>query len=324
MKKIKSIDIAACTDHRFIMLIGVMIHSVCRNNNDLAVHFHLIVDESVTEEDKQDLKEVADGMSVQFYAIDSRRFSSMPLLKNITLAAYYRILLPQVLPEDIHKVLYLDGDIIVRHSLLPLWETEIDGYALAAVTDTSESDISIYNRLKYSPSLGYFNSGVLLINLDYWRANNIDDEIESFIKNHLHRVHYPDQDILNYVLRKKKKFLPIKYNTQTCFLWVPEKALYDYWKYEKEILEAREDPVIVHYTCTKPWIEGSFHPYKSTFLKYLSQTKWKGCIWKAPKRPFMVKVHSHLMNNMAKLGLFKATYEPTGNEVFVDGLPPID
>ena len=320
----ETIEIAAGTDHRFIMLIGVMMHSVCRNNNDLDVHFHVIVDESVTEEDKQDLRDVTTGMSIQFYTVDSRLFSSMPLLENLTSVAYYRLLLPKILPQNIHKVLYLDGDLIVRHSLLPLWETDIDGCALAAVTDTSESDIVIYNRLRYSPSLGYFNSGVLLINLDYWRANNIDDEIESFIKNHLNRVYYPDQDILNYVLREKKKTLPIKYNTQTCFLWVPERGLYDYWKYEKEILEAREDPIIFHYTCIKPWIEGSNHPYKSTFVKYQDETKWKGCIWKKPQRPFMVKVRSHLKNILKEMGLIKVASGSKEYKFFVDGLPPID
>ena len=317
-------EIAACTNHRFIMPIGVMMHSVCRNNNDLEVRFHVIVDESVTEEDKQDLKDVAEGNSIQFYTVDSRIFSSMPLTEVFSPATYYRLLLPKILPEDLHKVLYLDCDLIVRHSLLSLWETDVDGYALAAVTDNSESDIVIYNRLRYSPSLSYFNAGVLLINLDYWRTNSIDDEIESFIKNHLDRIHYVDQDILNYVLREKKKILPIKYNTQTCFLWVPERALYDYWKYEKEILEAREDPIIVHYIGLKPWIEGSNHPYKSTFVKYQDETKWKGCIWKVPQRPFMVKVRSHLKNILKEMGLIKIAPGSNSITFFDNGLQPID
>ena len=321
----EAIEIVVCTDHKFIMPAGVMIHSVCKNNKDLTINFHLIVDKSVTEEDKQDLRDVAVGMSIQFYAVDRRLFRSMPLLEGITPAAYYRLLLPRALPEELHKVLYLDCDIIVRHSLLPLWETDIDGCALAAVIDSSESDIKVYNRLKYSPSLGYFNSGVLLINLDYWRSNNIDDEIESFLKYHLSRVHFPDQDILNYVLREKKKSLPIKYNTQTCFLWRPEMSVFNYWKYEKEILEARKDPVIFHYvTCIKPWIEGSNHPYKSTFVKYQNETKWRGCVWKKPQRPFMVKVRSHLKNILVEMGLIKVTSKSKELKFFSDGLLPID
>ena len=320
----ETIEIVLCVDHRFIMPAGVMIHSVCRNNPNQDIRFHVVVDESVTEEDKEDLREVAGRNSVQFYLVDSQAFGSMPLLSNLSHAAYYRLLIPQILPKDIHKVLYLDSDIIVRHSLLPLWKTDLDGYALAAVMDNLDSVIETYNRLKYPPHLGYFNSGVLLLNLKFLRANDIHGEIQSFIKNRSDDILYCDQDILNYVLRERKVSLPVKYNFQTSFLFVPDMCGYDYKKYEEEVLEARKDPVILHYTLGKPWMEGANHPYRSTFFRYQSETKWKGCIWKNPKRPpFMVRVRSHIKRILVKMGLFKVAPMPKKSKVFVD-LPPID
>ena len=319
----ETIEIALCVDRRFIMPTGVMIHSVCKNNMDQDVRFHILVDESVTEEDKEDLREVAGRNSVRFYLADSQAFGSMPLLPNISRATYYRLLIPQILSEEIHKVLYLDSDIIVRHSLLPLWETNIDGYALAAVNDYLESVIRTYNRLRYPPNLGYFNAGVLLLNLKYWRTNNIHSEIISFMKNHYEDILFCDQDILNYVLRDRKRLLPIKYNLQTCFFIVRDKCDYDFWKYEQDVLEARMDPVILHYTFAKPWQEGSYHPYQSVFFRYQNETKWKGCIWKNPKRPFMVKVRSHLKNILVEMGLTKVATKPEYVKAFVD-LPPID
>ena len=318
------IEIVLCVDHRFIMPAGVMIYSVCKNNKNEDVRFHVVVDESVTEEDKDDLREVAERYVVQFYKVDSRAFSSMPLLPNLTHAAYYRLLIPQILPGDINKVLYLDSDIIVRHSLLSLWETDIDGYAVAAVNDFLESIIRTYNRLKYPPYLGYFNSGVLLLNLKYWRANDVHSEIISFMKNHYEDILFCDQDILNYVLRERKKCLPIKYNLQTCFLLVLDRCDFDYWKYEHDVLEARKDPVILHYTYTKPWQKGSFHPFQSTFIKYQAETKWKGCIWKTPKRPFWVKVRSHLKNILVEMGLLKVASGKKEPKFFADGLQPLD
>lgn len=318
-----TIEIAACTDHRFIMQIGVMMHSVCRNNQDQDLRFHVIIDESVTEEDKADLKDVATG-DVCFYDVDSRVFNSMPLIGTLSYATYYRLLIPQILPDDIDKVLFLDGDIIVRHSLRPLWETDINEYALAAVTDSAESTIEIYNRLEYSPNLGYFNAGVLLINLNYWRVNNIRSEIESFIKNHVEKIFCCDQDILNYVLRERKKTLPLKYNSQAGYLWTLMRAGYNYWKYEKEVLEAREDPVILHFTDTKPWIQGSNHPYKSTFIKYQNETKWKGRIL---KRPFLTKVRSRVNNvivrGLTKLRILQFPPRRERAKLYLD-LPPID
>ena len=313
-KEMEAIEIVACTDHLYVMPAGVMIHSVCKNNKDQEIRFHIVVDESVTEEDKADLTEVAKGHVLQFYYVDSRTFSTMPLVTNLTYAAYFRLLIPRILPEDIHKVLYLDCDIIVRHSLLPLWETDIDGYALAAVNDNLYIDNETYNRLNYPPQLGYFNSGVLLLNLEYWRTNNILDEIQSYMKNHYEDILYCDQDILNYVLREKKCPLPLKYNIQTAFL-------YDHWDNEKVMLDARKDPAILHFTTGKPWKEGSAHPYRSTFFRYQDETKWKGCIWTYPKRPFMVKVSSRLKGIMAKMRLLKQK----GTTLrFSDGLLPID
>ena len=69
--------------------------------------------------------------------------------------------------------------------------------------------------------------------------------------------------------------LPVKYNFQHGFLKkIPG---YDYWKYEKEVEEARKNPVIVHYTLGKPWEKTvpDTHPFTSTFTKYQRQTVWK-------------------------------------------------
>lgn len=320
----ETIDLVVSTDHRYIMPTGVLIHSVCKNNMDQDVRFHVIVDESVTKEDREDIRVVAGRNTVRFYDVDSRSFSTMPLAPGLSPATYYRLLIPHILPGDIRKVLYLDSDIIVRHSLLPLWETDINGYAIAAVTDVDEALIEKYNRQKYSPSLGHFNAGVLLINLDYWRENNIHSEIELYIKTHVEDIRFADQDILNYVLQKRKITLPIKYNTQTCFLYSVDNCGFDYWKYEKEILEARKDPVIIHYILGKPWEEGCNHPYRSTFIKYQAETKWKGCIWKTPKRPFWVKVRSHLKNILVEMGLLKVASGKKEPKFFADGLQPLD
>lgn len=290
---------------------------------DQEVRFHVLVDESVTEGDRADLRDVAGKNTIQFYDVNDQTFNSLPLLPNSSYATYYRLLIPQILPQNIRKVLFLDCDIIVRHSLLPLWETDIEGYALAAVIDNLDSAIGTFNRLKYSPSLGYFNAGVLLLNLKFWRENNIHSEIRSYMKNHYEDIIFCDQDILNYVFRERKRLLPIKYNFQTCFLYSVDNCGFDYWKYEEEILEARKDPVVLHYTMGKPWMEGSDHPYRSIFFKYQDETKWKGCIWKTPKRPFWVKVRSHLKNILVEMGLLKASADAQKATLFLD-LPPID
>ena len=126
-----------------------------------------------------------------------------------------------MLNSDIDKVLYLDSDIVVDKSLETLWNSNISNYAVGCVTDMSEAKHD-YNRLDFDPKLGYFNAGVLLINLKYWRDHHIIDEFVNIIINHPEMIEQHDQDVLNIVLCKNKFTLPLTYNVQNGFLFKPE------------------------------------------------------------------------------------------------------
>ena len=280
------IEIAACTDRWFVMPTGVMMVSVCENNPETDVVFHIIVDDNVSAEDQQDIKDIAAsyvGKSVVFYkaneAMQKESFPKGIIRPDITKTAYYRLYLAELLPREIDKVLYMDGDVIVRHSLLPLWNTDFGENAVAAVTDSSSGCIEFYNRLHYPFELGYFNSGVLLVNLRYWREHQVLNDFVSYMENHADSINFWDQDVLNVVFCDKKVLIPLKYNLQHPFLFEKTDA-YDYWKLEQEVLEAREDPCIVHFTSRwKPWRiyrRGWVHPFSSTWDKYQNMTKWKG------------------------------------------------
>jgi hypothetical protein len=69
-----------------------------------------------------------------------------------------------------------------------------------------------------------------------------------------------------------KFILPITYNFQEGYLW--NELFYDYWKYEEQVLAARKDPIILHFTDSKPWIKGCDHPFKEEFFKYQKETEW--------------------------------------------------
>lgn len=275
-----TMHIVAATDNRFVMPTGVMMYSVCVNNPDVDIMFHVMVDESVTQQNKDDLKENTEDASrqakVKFYELSKSVCESLPTpLGLITNTTYFRFFMAELLPEDIDKVLYLDGDLIVRHSLLPLWGNGLGDCAIAAVPESKEATIEWYNRLKYPPALGYFNAGVMLINLKYWRDHQLSQVFMETATKYRKRIKFGDQDILNVVFRDNKQSLPITYNVQRGFLH--REMRFDYWKYEKEWKEALIDPVIVHYTIYKPWWPcPMYYPFNSTFFRYQSQTRWKG------------------------------------------------
>ena len=273
-------DIVCCADHNYIMPTGVMFCSVCENNLGSEISFHVICNKDVTEDDKRDLRDLVTGYhhKISFYIVkdeisDCFTVGQKGQNSHITISTYYRLFLSEILPASITKVIYLDSDVIVRHSLQNLYNTNLEGYALGAVVNMSEGNIQIFNRLKYSPKKGYFNAGVLLINLDYWRkTENLLERFVDYAKQYPERILWHDQDILNYVLQDCKLPLPLTYNFQNGFLYKQRNLS---WEYDEEIKATISNPMIIHYTGPKPWQKGCNHPYKAEFFKYQNKTKWK-------------------------------------------------
>ena len=307
-------DIASCFDHNFVMPQGIMMQSLCVNNKDAEIVFHLIIDESVTQQDKDDLREIAakfPAKRVEFYSIESSFFKTLPRLEgqNLTQATYYRLFLSEILPKYINKVLFLDGDLIVRHSLLPLWNIDISAVALAGVSDVL-SDRGISERLGYPSQLGYINAGVLLINLEYWRGHAVLSQFMDCIAQLGNKLFFHDQDVLNYVFRERKMFLPIKYNLISYFLYDDRQDQRD--KHGQQMKVALQDPVIVHFIAeTKPWQRDVKtphmpHPFATEFKSYQDQTKWKGVF--SDFRPIKIRIRQTVGDIARKVGLRKPLY----------------
>lgn len=312
-------DIAACIDKGYVMQTGVMAYSVCVNNPDVDTTFHIICDESVSDTDKNDLSETICGFPNKhavFYSIDSHITDSFPRLTGLLPAnsSYYRLFMTRILPDTIEKVLYLDGDIVVRKSLLPLWNSDLTDYAIAGVLDWCTEAPELYDRLQYDPALRYVNSGVLLINLRFWRENEVLPTFVEYIQNNYDHLILQDQDVLNYVFRERKLILPLEYNFQQDLLMTVF-----YHKYKDLILSTIKDPVILHFSGSiKPWevYLRDPSPLRSSFYKYQDQTKWKGC--RIERRSTLLKVKNFIADNLRELRL-KAPLP----KLYVD-VPPID
>jgi lipopolysaccharide biosynthesis glycosyltransferase len=190
-------------------------------------------------------------------------------------------------------------------------------YAVGAVIDKLASDISLFDRLGYPNEKGYFNAGVLLINLEKWRSDHIEDDFVAVLNNYSDKIKYEDQDVLNVVLQDKKIFIPIKYNFQTPFF--RKNFIWGYRKYEEEFKQDLNDPVIVHYsTSNKPWNWNSYdpHPYKSTFCKYQNMTIWS---YKTLNRPSFIRMAKYVIGDFLRQIKIKAPLQSS----YIN-IPPID
>lgn len=255
---------------------GIMMISICESNQGVKFHFHILQND-INESNKLKLNKIADKYSqnISFYTINDETLKGCPIGKAHfgVWSAYYRILLPFILPPSIDKILYLDCDMVCVGSLKELWQTNIENFAVAAVPAANMHDVLYYNRLEYDMDDGYFNSGVLLINIKYWRENNVTNKLLEYIEKKRDKLIFFDQDALNYVLRKEKKFVSIKYNINPGFYLKTPLIGREYWQ---DMIESRQKPIIIHYTgAAKPWHYECIHPLKEEFWKYAKLSPWK-------------------------------------------------
>ena len=282
------IDILLSTDNHYVMPTGVLMESIGINSPG-EVCYHILVNESFSEESRKALIAEAGKFGSQcfFYVIGEEVTKDLPfgqenMPKHVSLATYYRLFIAKVLPESLHRVLYLDGDMIVRKSLLPLWNEDLTGYALGAVHDMDEPGNS--QRMQFCGLHDYFNAGMLLVNLDYWREHDCTEQFLNFIRQHGDKILFHDQDVLNGVLFDKVKCLPLTYNFQNGFILAPQHKRYDVARYQSEIDACKTDPAIIHYTVyNKPWNVACFHPYRDLWREYQKQTVWKNFRYEEPK-----------------------------------------
>ena len=166
--------------------------------------------------------------------------------------------------------------VVFKISLRPLYETDLKDCSLVAAHDERTCDSESFKRLKYPMENGYFGAAVLLINVDYWRKNNIQQKTLDFVFKNKEICVWHDQDALNKILNGTVKFCHIKYNVYE-HLYENENnylALFN-----NEIKEAVENPVIIHF-CSgrKPWTFESRCPFTAIWLKLYKQLFGKNAV----------------------------------------------
>ena len=277
------ITILCATDDGYAPYCGIMLTSLFENNRDREIRVFVLVDKPLLKKHRKRFRKLSDryGSEINFVLMDGSFFRRFPIkgdayaVKYLSVVTYYRLYAERMLPDDVGKVLYLDCDLIVHGPVGELFDMDWDGFALGAVQDITSGHLDCYDRLGYDRSRGYFNAGVLLINLDYWRAHGIERQCIAFLESYYDRVFYNDQDVLNAVTNECKADLPVKYNFQTLFL-MPH--IFNTLSEEvKEDILGTECPRIIHYIgFTKPWMTEYYaFPYNVEWHEYKSLSPWR-------------------------------------------------
>ncbi len=296
--------VVLAADEAFAMALATTLRSVLDN---LAPERRLrifVLDAGLQAETRQRvLRSLPSGrFDLEWLAVDASVLAGLPIPGHVNLVGYYRILIPRVLPADVRRVIYLDSDLIIRADLGRLWDTDLAGQLCLAAQDCSapymDSSQALPNYAACAPYLGscqpvpnfrelglsstapYFNSGVLSIDLDGWRAHDMPRRMLACLEDHRQHVLFWDQYALNVALAGLWGPLDLRWNQGLHFF------LYPAWQaspFDRQTFDqARGDPYIVHYTTRyKPWGAYCPHPLRHEFFTHLDRTVWAG--WRPPR-----------------------------------------
>jgi lipopolysaccharide biosynthesis glycosyltransferase len=262
------IDIAFGADSAFIPHVAATIASLTRHAPGARFRF-IILHDGVPEALCARLESTAPGARfcwVQIRDDDIPQFASR---KHFSRAILLRLGLPALAPADCKRVLYLDADLILLRDVRQLWRADLAGAPIGAIVD-SYLDPAKFAQAQHLPwpSTGYFNSGVLLMDLEQVRASNMLQTAIEFAARHGHVSQFPDQDALNIAAWGRWRPLPPMWNAQYDMI-VPWLApnLPPHLQFHKTL------PAIVHFTGPgKPWTLGFYHPWSWIYWDNLART----------------------------------------------------
>ena len=241
--------VAFCISDNYSSIVAVTLQSfVDHHTNESVFTFH-IVSEAMSTDNLAYLKSViAQRTSWQllYHPIEEKALAHIPT-GPFTIHAWYRIFLDQLLPEEVETVLYLDADTLIASSVDELFQIPLENVAIGAAKDQQNFITATKQRIGLPQQQTYVCSGVLLMNLSYWREHNIAQQILDWAIANAHRLGCPDQDAINMVLREKTVVLPAKWGI------IARNFLYDAFYQTEEAVEAYHYPCIIHYAGCAPW-----------------------------------------------------------------------
>lgn len=273
----ETIHIALSANQAFTVPLGLCLRSIMQSANaDTTYHFH-ILDSGVDRK----LLQLGGFTNITWYDV-ADKLRDLPCGGRFPTPIYHRFLLPQLLPDTIERVIYLDCDTVVRRDLSELYRTELGETALAAVpwvvlghyTEEFGQHLRSFPRRFGLPddNTPYFYSSLLVMQLPAMRSMQIPQRLVAATRHHTRELVWPDQDVLNAVLRGQITALPLEYNVIPLFSE----------QLKNESLEARAAyaaPAVVHFAAMKPnLLTGPRNALEQDFFQFWQESPWKRSI----------------------------------------------
>lgn len=317
------IDVLYQFNEKYAPYAGTSITSLFESNRHLNEIRVFILGEGLLPESVRRLRETGKRYGRQIAFIDTSALigkmqaMNMPSYRG-SYAANMRLFLAELLDSSVSRLLYLDADTIVAGKLDALIDLDMKECPIAMVQDSLVRRHK--QRLGFAPEESYFNSGVILFDMDRWKKEKCSERIAEHVKQV--RAHYPspDQDLLNVVCRGNIRVLPPKYNLQPIHLAFSVNSYLRCFGgrgyYHQDTVEhAKKHPVIYHFfrfVGEFPWNKNNVHPDNDIFDCYLEKSCWKDYVKEPAEAGLVLKIEKVLYRILPRglfIYLFRAAYE---------------
>jgi lipopolysaccharide biosynthesis glycosyltransferase len=271
------LHVACAVERSYVPHSAAMLHSVLRHRGARQIRVHYLHDPGFTAESVASVQRMVTGAGgqISFIRVPDELCADLPIEGFTRKATWYRVFAPELLSE-LDRVLFLDADLLALGSLDPLWETDLTGHYVAAVTNVLQADhLFRPAELGIDPPQSYFNAGVMLMDLDAMRRDGCAAAMREFAAaNRASDLMFRDQDALNVVLGPRRLALHPRWNCMNSFEVFPWSA---YVFGAKALEEARRDPAIRHFEGpgpNKPWHRACRMSRRELYFEHRRATPW--------------------------------------------------
>jgi lipopolysaccharide biosynthesis glycosyltransferase len=268
-----AITIVCSADAGYVLPLTVMLVSV---RTHLPEHRHLdvhIIHDGIPNSERTYLRRSLDveAVTISWHIADRSRLVGVPLWGRLPVCVYDKLLVPDVLPEEVHTALWLDADTLVLGDISPLWDEGTGGNVVRAVEDSvvplvsSDMGVARYRELGLRADAKYFNCGVMLMNVHRWRQQHVSDRALAYLKTYARDVAFLEQEGINAVLSDQWGALDPQWN------WSVSVG----GAFRQRSVDAHVK--IAHFSGNlKPWKHDGGNPYYALYYEYVDRTAFAG------------------------------------------------
>lgn len=277
------ITLVTVCDNNFIMLLAVLLKSIEENHFSSEHIVVYIVENGITKENRSKLENSLTGRSLSLTWLKLNDvlpkhkvpFDSTTYPLNI----YVRLFIPHFLPLNLKRAIYLDVDMVVVTDISKLWNVDFGNKTIAVAPEPNGyigENIKNFKELGLPAKNQYFNSGLIVFDLERWREKNATGVVLDSIKNNRDFITYPDQYGLNVSLADDWYALDRRWNTFSNF--------------------QESDPLIIHYIGYKPIYTDYVGEkrYLEIFNAYLAKTLWREFKVQSKYKRYIVKLFTRI------------------------------